>query len=60
MDSFEVSRQRAERLHADAVAAGHDPWKPYDVRPRGSRQAETRGREGAEGRRPPLRWPGAL
>ncbi len=29
MHSFEVSRQRAERLHADAVAAGHDPWKPY-------------------------------
>ena len=29
MDSFEVSRQRAERLHADAVVAGHDPWKPY-------------------------------
>jgi superfamily I DNA/RNA helicase len=29
MDSFEVSRQRAERLHADAVAAGLDPSKPY-------------------------------
>jgi superfamily I DNA/RNA helicase len=29
MDSFEVSRQRAERLHADAVVAGHDPCKPY-------------------------------
>jgi superfamily I DNA/RNA helicase len=29
MDSFEVSRQRAERLHADAIVAGHDPWKPY-------------------------------
>lgn len=29
MDSIEVSRQRAERLHADAIAAGHDPWNPY-------------------------------
>src|SRR3954453_7336921 len=29
MDSFEVSRKRAERLHADAVAAGRDLSKPY-------------------------------
>lgn len=29
MDSLEVSRQRAERLHAEAVAAGHDPGRPY-------------------------------
>ena len=29
MDSSEVSRQRAERLHADAVALGHDPCRPY-------------------------------
>ncbi len=29
MDSFEVSRRRAERLHADAVVAKHDPTRPY-------------------------------
>ena len=29
MDSLEISRQRAEKLHDEAVAAGHDPWKPY-------------------------------
>jgi superfamily I DNA/RNA helicase len=29
MDSIEVSRQRAERLHADAIAAGDDPWNSY-------------------------------
>ncbi len=29
MDSFEISRQRAERLHAEVVIAGHDPIKPY-------------------------------
>lgn len=30
MDPFEVSRQRAECLHADAVVAKNDPWRPYD------------------------------
>lgn len=30
MDSFEVTRQRAERLHADAVVAERDARKPYD------------------------------
>ena len=29
MDSFEVTRQRAEQLHADAVVAGHDTSRPY-------------------------------
>lgn len=29
MDSIEVSRQTAERLHREAVARGHDPRKPY-------------------------------
>jgi len=29
MDSLEISRQRAERLHVEAVTAGKDPWKPY-------------------------------
>lgn len=29
MDAIEISRQCAERFHAAAVAAGHDPWKPY-------------------------------
>ncbi len=29
MDSFEVTRRRAEQIHADAVVAGHDPSKPY-------------------------------
>lgn len=29
MDSMEVSRQRAERLHRDGVAAGHNPEEPY-------------------------------
>ncbi len=29
MDSIEISRQCAERFHVNAVAAGHDPWKPY-------------------------------
>lgn len=30
MNSLEVSRQRAERLHADAVATGCDPKRPYE------------------------------
>ena len=29
MDAIEVARQRAEQLHADAVLAGKNPWKPY-------------------------------
>jgi superfamily I DNA/RNA helicase len=29
MDSLEVGRQRAGELHAAAVAAGHDPGRPY-------------------------------
>lgn len=29
MNSLEVSRQKAEQLHADALAAGRDPRKPY-------------------------------
>jgi Zn-dependent peptidase ImmA (M78 family) len=29
MDSFEVSRRRAERLNDEARARGFDPWKPY-------------------------------
>lgn len=29
MNSLEVSRQRAEELHAAAIAAQHDPAKPY-------------------------------
>jgi superfamily I DNA/RNA helicase len=29
MNSLEVSRQRAEELHAAAIAAQHDPRKPY-------------------------------
>lgn len=31
MDPYEVSRQRAGRLHANAIQAGDkDPWSPYD------------------------------
>lgn len=30
MDTIEVTRQTAERLHADAVARGKDPWRPYE------------------------------
>ena len=30
MDTIEIARQAAERLHVAAVAAGDDPWKPYD------------------------------
>lgn len=30
MNSLESVRQRAERLHAEAVAAGHNPRIPYD------------------------------
>jgi Zn-dependent peptidase ImmA (M78 family) len=29
MDAIELARQAAARLHAQAVANGHDPWKPY-------------------------------
>src|ERR1700761_941586 len=29
MDAIELARQAAARLHAEAVANGHDPWKPY-------------------------------
>ncbi|SCX49398.1 UvrD-helicase domain-containing protein [Nitrosospira sp. Nsp1] len=28
MDAIEIGRQRAEALYAQAVVAGHDPWKP--------------------------------
>lgn len=30
MDPIEVGRQEAARLHEAAVAAGHDPWIPYE------------------------------
>ena len=30
MDTVEVTRQTAERLHAEAVARGQDPWQPYE------------------------------
>lgn len=30
MNSIEAGRQRAERLHAEAVAAGHNPRTPYE------------------------------
>jgi superfamily I DNA/RNA helicase len=30
MNTLEVSRQRAEQLHTDAVASGGDPTKPYE------------------------------
>lgn len=30
MDTVEVTRQTAERLHAEAVARGKDPWQPYE------------------------------
>lgn len=29
MDAIELARQAAARLHAQAVANGHDPWQPY-------------------------------
>jgi superfamily I DNA/RNA helicase len=29
MDAVELARQAAARLHEQAVAKGHDPWKPY-------------------------------
>ncbi len=29
MDAVELARQAAARLHGEAVANGHDPWKPY-------------------------------
>ncbi|QIG97611.1 ATP-dependent helicase [Bradyrhizobium sp. 6(2017)] len=30
MDSIEIARQTAERLHSEAVSRGADPWKPYE------------------------------
>lgn len=30
MNSLEAGRQRAERLHAEVVSAGHDPRSPYE------------------------------
>src|SRR5882724_1006083 len=30
MDTVEVTRQTAERLHTEAVARGQDPWRPYE------------------------------
>lgn len=30
MDTVEVTRQTAERLHTEAVARGKDPWQPYE------------------------------
>ena len=30
MDTVEVTRQTAERLHSDAVERGLDPWRPYE------------------------------
>jgi superfamily I DNA/RNA helicase len=30
MDTIEVTRQTAERLHSEAVARGQDPWRPYE------------------------------
>jgi superfamily I DNA/RNA helicase len=30
MDAVELARQTAARLHAEAVAAGHDPRRPYE------------------------------
>lgn len=30
MDTVEVTRQTAERLHSEAVARGQDPWRPYE------------------------------
>lgn len=30
MDTVEVARQTAERLHSEAVASGKDPWRPYE------------------------------
>src|SRR4051794_22790656 len=29
MNAIELARQAAARLHAQALAAGDDPWKPY-------------------------------
>ena len=29
MDAVELARKAAARLHEQAVAKGHDPWKPY-------------------------------
>lgn len=30
METVELARQRAAQLHADLVAKGRDPWKPYE------------------------------
>jgi superfamily I DNA/RNA helicase len=30
MDTIEVTRQVAARLHLEAVQRGHDPWRPYE------------------------------
>ena len=30
MDGIELARQIAARLHAEAVARGADPWRPYE------------------------------
>jgi Zn-dependent peptidase ImmA (M78 family) len=30
MDTVEVTRQAAERLHSEAVGGGQDPWRPYE------------------------------
>lgn len=30
MDAVELARQSASELHAQTVAAGHDPWRPYE------------------------------
>lgn len=40
MDHIELARQRAERLHEEAIEQGSDPWSPYQF----AREiAETRG-----------------
>src|SRR5438105_3744348 len=31
MDAVELARQNASHLHALTVAAGHDPWRPYEL-----------------------------
>lgn len=40
MDAVELARQTAARLHAEAVAVGHDPRQPYDF---ACREASRRG-----------------
>lgn len=49
MDAVELARQRASELHAQAVAAGHDPWHSYEFAVAVARRRELDVEETAKG-----------